>query len=520
MTTPSEKLAQSLEVLSKLQTTAGAAAIQSKDLTRTHRERLVKNGFLEGIIKGRFIPSRPDEVRGESTTWYASFWRFCAVYLEERFGRDWCLSPEQSLSLHSGNWTVPRQLVVRSPKARNKVTALPHGTSLLDLRAALPATVDRQGKDGIRVFSLESALIACSPQFFARNATDVRATLPMIRDASSLLARLLEGGQSTVAGRLAGVFRNSGRDRIADDIATTMAAAGYTVREIDPFADKPAFALSGRELSPYVNRIKLLWQKMRKPIIEIFPEAPGLPGDVYAYMKSVADAYVTDAYHSLSIEGYSVTPDLIERIRSGTWNPETNEQDREQKNAMAARGYWQAYQAVERSIGRILHNENPGLVADEDHGIWYREMFAPSVTAGILKPADLSGYRNGQVYIRRSMHVPLNCEAVRDAIPALFDLLREETEPSVRAVLGHFIFVYIHPYMDGNGRMGRFLLNSMLASGGYPWTVVPVESRQTYMDALESASVREEVAPFAAFLASLVRKGLAGEPLPAVPKMG
>jgi Fic family protein len=147
-------------------------------------------------------------------------------------------------------------------------------------------------------------------------------------------------------------------------------------------------------------------------------------------------------------------------------------------------------------------------------------MFAPSVTAGILKPADLSGYRNGQVYIRRSMHVPLNCEAVRDAIPALFDLLREETEPSVRAVLGHFIFVYIHPYMDGNGRMGRFLLNSMLASGGYPWTVIPVESRQTYMDALESASVQEEIAPFAAFLAALVRKGLAGEPLPAVPRMG
>jgi len=81
MTTPSEKLAQSLEVLRKLQTTEGAAAIRSKDLTRTHRERLLKNGFLEEIIKGWFIPSRPDEVRGESTAWYASFWRFCAVYL-------------------------------------------------------------------------------------------------------------------------------------------------------------------------------------------------------------------------------------------------------------------------------------------------------------------------------------------------------------------------------------------------------------------------------------------------------
>jgi hypothetical protein len=64
----------------------------------------------------------------------------------------------------------------------------------------------------------------------------------------------------------------------------------------------------------------------------------------------------------------------------------------------------------------LLNGENPGSVADEDHGTWYREMFGPSVTAGWLKPADLAGYRNGQVYIRRSMHVPLNREAVRDAM--------------------------------------------------------------------------------------------------------
>ena len=145
--------------------------------------------------------------------------------------------------------------------------------------------------------------------------------------------------------------------------------------------------------------------------------------------------------------------------------------------------------------------ENPGLVADEDHGTWYRELFAPSVTAGLLKPADLAGYRNGQVYIRRSMHVPLNREAVRDAMPAFFDLLREETHPAVRVVLGHFVFVYIHPYMDGNGRVGRFLMNVMMASGGYPWTVVPVGDRKTYMKALEKASVGEDIVPFSDFLA-------------------
>lgn len=85
------------------------------------------------------------------------------------------------------------------------------------------------------------------------------------------------------------------------------------------------------------------------------------------------------------------------------------------------------------------------------------------MTAGLLKAADLAGYRNNQVYISNSKHVPLNVDAMRDAMPVLFELLEEETEASVRSVLGHFIFVFIHPYMDGNGRMGRFLMNAMLA---------------------------------------------------------
>ena len=91
MATPSEKLAESLEVLHKLQNADGAAAIRARDLTRTHRERLLKNGFLQEVMKGWYIPSRPDDGKGESTAWYASFWRFAAAYLEHRFHKNWSL---------------------------------------------------------------------------------------------------------------------------------------------------------------------------------------------------------------------------------------------------------------------------------------------------------------------------------------------------------------------------------------------------------------------------------------------
>jgi len=464
----------------------------------------MKNGFLQEVMKGWYVPARPDETKGESTAWYASFWKFCAAYLSERFGSDWSLSPEQSLELLVGNWTVPAQLLVRAKNAGNKVTNLPHGTSLFDIKANLPSPEDSLEVEGLRLFSLENALVSAGPTFFKQSPTSARAALAMLPDASTLLSKLLDGGHSAVAGRLAGACRNIGRTKIADEIIDTMKAAGYSVRESDPFEDGVSVQFAQAGASPYASRINLLWQTMREQVTEIFPPAPGLPKAKKRYVKAVDAVYTTDAYNSLSIEGYRVTPALIERVRSGNWNPDDTETDRAHRDAMAARGYWQSFQAVRSSIQAVLEGDNPGKVADSDHGSWYRELFAPSVTAGLLAPADLAGYRRGQVYIRGSMHVPVKREAVAECMEALFELLSSEELAAVRVVLGHFFFVFIHPYRDGNGRIGRFLMNLMLASGGYPWTVIPVETRTDYMQALEDASVRQNIKPFAQFIAKLV----------------
>ena len=77
-------------------------------------------------------------------------------------------------------------------------------------------------------------------------------------------------------------------------------------------------------------RMQLTWQAMRGPVIKLFPKAPGLAKDKVAYLKTIDEAYAEDAYR--------VTPALIERVRSGAWNPDKNEDDVAQRNALAARG--------------------------------------------------------------------------------------------------------------------------------------------------------------------------------------
>lgn len=512
MATPGEKLAESLEKLKELQD-SGMVGIKANDLSRVHRERLVANGFIREVFRGWYIVAPHNEPQGDSTTWFTSFWGFCARYLEDRYGEDYCISAEQSLLIHAGNTSVPHQLIIRSTKGNNLPVELLFNTSLFVMKSTLLNKVGFDTKEGVRMVDLPSAIIHSPSSLFHTNPTDVRTALLLIRDASELLSMLLDGGHSTIAGRLVGAYRNLGQEKIASEILKGMKSAGYDVREMNPFEEETYIALDAREKSPYVNRIRLLWYEMRKEVIAVFPKPLGLVTDIESYLTKMDKIYSTDAYHSLSIEKYRVTPELIERVRSGVWDANDNQNDRQQKDAMAARGYWQAFNAVKESVKKIFNGENPGVVADEEHGDWYRELFAPSVNVGILQPSDLAGYRTNQVYIGKSKHTPINKDAVRDTMPVLFELLQTEEHVGVRAVLGHFIFVFIHPYMDGNGRMGRFLMNVMLASGGYPWTVIPVEERDRYMEALEAASVNQDIKPFAKFVAWLVDEGLKGRPV-------
>lgn len=498
------RLAAALRTIKKLQD-RGQMVFRSADIERRQREALVDAGFLRMVVKGWYLASRPGDDPGDTTPWFAAMRDFVAGYCNARFGGAWHVSPAYSVLVHAGATALPKQVIIHAPEGGNRPLNLPGGCSLLPYKADLPPKDQVEVRGGLRVLTLAVALIRVRDHFFQTSATDAQVALSGLPDASDLNRALLAGGHSVVAGRLAGALRAIGRPELADDVFGTMRAAGYTVQEDNPFLVEPQVLRTTRMTSPSLHRLQLMWRTMREEVLRHFPEEPGLPGDVDAYLVAVQENYRADAYHSLSIEGYRVTDELIARVASGAWNPEQHATDADARNAMAAHGYWRAFEAVQTSLRRILTAENPAEVARADHGVWYRALFGPSVEAGILSAADLAGYRNAPVYIRNAAHVPPAREAVREMMPALFDLIAEEPTAAVRAVLGHFCFVFIHPYMDGNGRIGRFLMNAMLASGGYPWTIIRVEWRDRYLAALDAASARGDIGPFAQFLADALQ---------------
>jgi Fic/DOC family protein len=491
-------------LLAKLLTEARAAAIghviKSSALERQTRERLTAAGYLSEIMRGWYLLTTPAGV-GTSTLWYSNYFDFVREYLTERFGQDYCLTAESSLDLISGQNIISRQVTIITKRPSNQVIQLPHHTSLMLYQDAKNFPEQMGQENGLNYIPLHEAICKAQPTYFLNNPLNMEICFKLVGSPAEISRVLLVGQQIAAANRVVGAYKELGDIHSASQIEKDMLAAGIQLNPINPFQGHKLFLSGkGKITSPYAGRISAMWEKMREDILEVFPAERGLPDP--GAIKIIEQIYKHDSYHSLSIEGYKVTPELIERIERGEWDPDSHTTDSQQRDALAAKGYHGAFQSVMASVLRVLKGQSPGKVFYEDIQNWYRELFKPVVQSGLLSVDALAGYRSQQVYISGSRHVPPPHGAVLDAMSALEEKLTNETSAAVRAILGHFIFVFIHPYMDGNGRIGRFIMNLMLVSGGYNWTVIRTSERSRYMSALETASVEGNIKPFAEFVLS------------------
>lgn len=138
MPTLNEKIADSLERLRE----AGDGdpnVLRTTELSRTHLERLLQHGFLKPVMPGWVMVADPTLKVGESTTFFANFWKFLGRYCDERFAGDWTVDAQTSLRLHTGDMSVPRQVVVISPGGNNRIQELAFQTSLFSHRGTPPS---------------------------------------------------------------------------------------------------------------------------------------------------------------------------------------------------------------------------------------------------------------------------------------------------------------------------------------------------------------------------------------------
>lgn len=490
-----KKLAEALERARDAADARGANIVHTADISRADRELLTHNNWLQKIVKGWYMLTRLDLADGDSTVWHSNFWDFLRIYLQSRYDEQYCLSAEASLELQIGSTLTPKQVIVIVSAGGNLIN-LPFGTSILTYADANNLPENTELINGLRGMPLPLALCRVTPTYYRDNSDSIIIALRSVRNTAEISKVISQYNFTRAAERVIGAYIALNMQQQAEEIQEALALAGMKVVPTDPFAKKVVTLSSPMIYSPFVARIEVIWQKHRQQIADLFPAAPGIPNDVTGYMAKVEEIYQFDAYNSLSIEGYQVSNELIAKVKSRQWNPDEHKDDKNARNVLAAKGYFEAFQSVKKTIEMIFKGQFAGTLIRKELPKWYQRLFSPSVDAGIIAAADLIGYRRDRVFIRNSRHAPPAKEFVLDAMETFFTCLENETNAAVRAVLGHYVFVFIHPYMDGNGRTARFLLNAMLASGGYSWTVVRLVNRRQYIDALELVHTEANIKPF------------------------
>lgn len=132
----------------------------------------------------------------------------------------------------------------------------------------------------------------------------------------------------------------------------------------------------------------------------------------------------------------------------------------------------------------------------------------------ILKSIDNKNageYRKSNVLISGSKHKPVEHFLVNEKMQELIEWYNKSKDiihPIELSAEFHFRYVYIHPFIDGNGRSARLLMNLILMRKGYPITVIKTEDREEYMKALEKASLGGNLQDFIKIVAEAVDRSL------------
>jgi len=341
---------------------------------------------------------------------------------------------------------------------------------------------------------------------------DLRANLPLVGAwlrglavGLSDLERVYSAiGRPIVFARIGELAREAGNVELADRIEMTI----HDLRGRVPSPSKarrgalvipPTVTAAPRTSAPWLDRFAEL---LGRGADELRTAKVGLPvpaalarADILTVARA---AKREDTYHSTTIEGYRVSREEVDAVLSGRATNAGQTPD-EVRRLMALKGYTVAFdktlELLPAHTGRVHFSEE--LIHELNAALWW-----PSIDAGIVTTTDLRSWRNRPAFIRSSLHVPPGHEKVPGLMALYCRLVNElDASPVVRAAMAHWAFETIHPYPDGNGRIGRLLMNLVLGAEGQPWITIVADDRVEYFTALQRAQVDEKFRSWGQFLA-------------------
>ena len=126
-----------------------------------------------------------------------------------------------------------------------------------------------------------------------------------------------------------------------------------------------------------------------------------------------------------------------------------------------------------------------------------------------IDPENAGFYRRAGVRISGTAYSPPNAAKVPGLMQEVYRLLNTRGgEPIGTAAEVHRMFVDIHPFIDGNGRTARLLLNLYLMRNGYPPVILLKVERKKYIGTIEITRKGGDITPFANFVARAVDRSL------------
>ena len=478
--------------------------VSTKEIERRQQEYLRKRGYLFPVGRGFYLIKKPEDDGDEVFT--LVYWQVVEKVLSMY---SWSVRSSSALRILNGDYSAQESLAVITKEKTNKNITLPTELRIslqfdpeFDARLTkqieiakrkVPVDVpERVLIDISRLKSKEALSFVAGTEFDPRLLDAIYARSPKPVVYKRLIALAKEAGRSDLAARLQKTVEDHTTYQVIKKGDMTSAASTKQVVFSPPWVIRQE-ALAKEFEAALTKHLKTKIARIQKHSVD-------------ELLKQAKENKKYDTYHSTSLEGYRITPEDVDALLSGQ-PPQGVENESEYfdklRNQMAILGYSEAFDFI---LENVKANFGEPLLSEDFVKDAFYNLFKPSVEAGVVDIHSLTAYRNIPVYIRGTRYAPPSFEKLPELMASYAKLVNEIENPVIRAILAHYFFVTIHPYVDGNGRTARLLMNYCLLASGYPWVTIRTEQRVEYFEALEAAQLDEDILPFGNFILGMLKE--------------